>query len=314
MSRSTSVALPAQPVAPAQAARSSEGDTNTTSLFECRGIDVSFGGLKALSDVSVRVDEGEIVGMIGPNGAGKTTLFNVISGFLVANSGKVLLDGRDLTGLLPYERARLGLGRTFQQALLYRDLSVLENLLIASHRHTRRGLFSNGLRLGAAAREEREALERARATMDVVDLTPYWEKKAGALSYGTLRMLELACMLVQAPRFVLLDEPASGIAQRETEALGPLLRRIREQMQTTILIIEHDIPMVSGLSDRMYAMDLGKVIAEGAPAQVLAHPEVVASYLGRPETVGLEESPKPARRRPAPRRTAGAPRGGGSPT
>ncbi|MFA5889835.1 MAG: ABC transporter ATP-binding protein [Actinomycetota bacterium] len=261
-------------------------------LFACAGIDLSFGGVRVLNGVSLHVDAGEIVGIIGPNGAGKTTLLNSISGFVAPDAGQATLDGRDLGGLLPYERAELGLGRTFQQALMFPSLTVLENLLIASHRHSHHGLFSHTLRRADAVRAERAAVERVEHTMDVIDLSPYLGAKAGALSFGTLRMLELACLLVQTPKFLLLDEPASGIAQREAEALAPLLKRVREETGTTMLMIEHDIPLISGLSDRMYAMDLGRVIAEGPPREVLAHPEVIASYLGEQEEAAPAQKPK----------------------
>ncbi|MBI4729003.1 MAG: ABC transporter ATP-binding protein [Acidobacteria bacterium] len=274
-------------------------------LFECLDVCLSFGGLQVLDGVSMRAGEGEIVGIIGPNGAGKTTLLNVVSGFLRADTGRVLLGGKDISGLLPYERAALGLGRTFQQALLYPSLTVAENLLVSAHRHTRKGLLSTALRRRAAVAEERAAAERVVQTMDVIDLAPYWGAKAGALSYGTLRMLELACLLAQTPRFLLLDEPASGIAQKETEALGPLLARVREETGTTILLIEHDIPLIAGLSDRMYAMDLGRVIAAGTPGQVLEHPAVVASYLGS-KAAARPGRPGAARARAGRARTGGA--------
>lgn len=268
-------------------------------LFECANIDLSFGGVRVLNGVGLHVDAGEIVGIIGPNGAGKTTLLNSISGFVTPDAGNMSLEGRDIGGLLPYERAELGLGRTFQQALMFPSLTVLENLLIASHRHNQRGLFSHALRRADAVSAERAAIERVERTLDVIDLTPYMNSKAGALSFGTLRMLELACLLVQTPKFLLLDEPASGIAQREAEALAPLLKRIREQTGTTMLMIEHDIPLISGLSDRMYAMDLGRVIAEGRPRDVLAHPQVIASYLGEQEEAAPVEKPQTRRRVPA---------------
>ena len=251
------------------------------SFFEVRDLTIAFGGLVANSDVDLRVEKGEIVGLIGPNGAGKSTLFNAISGFIQPARGSVLFEGEDILSLLPYERAGQGIGRTFQSARLYPSLSVLENLLVAFHAHMRGGVVANAFRLPRAAHAERRARERVDEVMQVVDLRPYAAKTVGALSFGTLRMTELACLLMLTPRMVLLDEPASGIAQRETEALAPLLRRIRDVLGATILLIEHDMPLVMSLSDRVYCLDLGRVIAEGTPDEIQRHPRVVEAYLGK---------------------------------
>jgi ABC-type branched-subunit amino acid transport system ATPase component len=238
-------------------------------LLECRGVSVSFGGLRALNDVSVDVHAGEVVGLIGPNGAGKSTLMECISGFRAVSAGTVRYRDEDLLARATHERAEVGIGRTLQNVRLFPYLSVVDNVRVALHRH----------RLdGAAARE------RARALVALVGMDAFAEKFAAELSYGTLRLLELACMLALEPQLLLLDEPASGISQGETEALGPLLLDIKAQTGATILIIEHDMPLISRVCDRVYCLDAGTNLSTGTPAEVLSNPAVVEAYLGTPTT------------------------------
>ncbi|MQA62579.1 MAG: ATP-binding cassette domain-containing protein [Actinophytocola sp.] len=250
-------------------------------LLRTEGLKLRFGGVVALDDVSISIDEGEIVGLLGPNGAGKTTLFNVISGLLKPESGRIELGGRNITRALPYERALAGLGRTFQHIKLFGSHTVEENLLAAQHRHLSSSTLAAMLRLPSWRRDEVEARRRVDAVLELINLERYRHHRPAELSYGTLRFVELAAVLSLQPRLLLLDEPASGIAQREAEALGPLLREIRDVLGCTIFLIEHDMPLLLSVSERVYALDFGQVIAEGEPDEVTADDRVLSSYLGR---------------------------------
>jgi len=251
-------------------------------VLETSGVSVRFGGLRALDDVSVEVREGEIVGLIGPNGAGKSTLMDCISGFRAVASGKVTYRGHDLLARTPSERADLGIGRTLQNVRLFPYLTCIDNLRIALHRHMAGGALQHAFRLPAALAEERKILARAEELIELIGMGDFAEKFASELSYGTLRLLELACMLALEPTMLLLDEPASGISQAETENLGPLLRRIKEQTGSTILMIEHDMPLIMGLSDHVYCLESGSVLSSGTPAEVAADEAVIEAYLGTP--------------------------------
>jgi ABC-type branched-subunit amino acid transport system ATPase component len=259
-------------------------------FFQIRDLRLAFGTLQVLDGIDMHVNRGEIVGLIGPNGAGKTTLFDAVSGFREQARGKVLLNGVDLLERKAWERAWLGLGRTFQQVTLYPNLTVYDCIRVSLHRRMPnqpvRSLLRSCLRTASSIDEE----ERIRAKTDEVvarlGLGDYAGKLAADLSYGTLRMAELACVLALEPELVLLDEPSSGIAQRETEALGPVLRDVRDELGATLVLIEHDMPLIMGISDRIYALANGHILAEGTPEEVQANPEVIESYLGG--TVDLE--------------------------
>lgn len=251
------------------------------SLLRTRDISLHFGGIAALDEVDVAVEPGEIVGILGPNGAGKSTLFNVLSGFLKPAWGRILYQEDEITRMLPYERVAAGIGRTFQHVRLFRNLTVYENLLAAQHRHLSSGSFAAMFRLPGWRRDERNARERVEKILDTVNLRPWRDAHPSELSYGTTRFLELACVLSLQPKILLLDEPASGIQQKEVEALGPLLKQVREERDCSILLIEHDMSLLLDVSDRIYALDFGKVIAEGTPDEVVANDDVLESYLGR---------------------------------
>jgi branched-chain amino acid transport system ATP-binding protein len=257
----------------------------TKPVLECRGLVKTFGGITAVDHVDLAVRPGEIVGLIGHNGAGKTTLMDCISGFLEIDQGRVLLDGDDISDWPPYRRALGELGRSFQDARLYPTLTVAETIAVARERHLQsRDIFAAALQLPASFESEAAAMAVVEELIELMGLGAYGEKLTGELSTGTRRIVDLACIMAQDPKVLMLDEPSGGIAQKETEALGPLLRRVRDQTDCSILIIEHDMPMLSGLCDRLVALELGAVIAEGPPDEVLAHPAVIASYLGSDTT------------------------------
>lgn len=255
-----------------------------STFFSVRDIHLSFGGLKVLDGVNLEVGRGEIVGLIGPNGAGKTTLFDVVSGFHQAARGKVWLNGGDLLRRKPWERSWLGLGRTFQQVRLFPNMTVEDCIRTALHRQARggtvRAILGAALATQRSRGEEQDIDERTAAVVDRLGLGDYVRKLVCELSYGTLRLTELATILALEPELVLLDEPSSGIAQREAEALGGLLVALRDELGATFLLIEHDMPLVMGISDRVYALAAGAVIAHGTPAEVQSNPGVVESYLG----------------------------------
>jgi branched-chain amino acid transport system ATP-binding protein len=250
-------------------------------ILATEGLTVRFGGITALEGVSIAIGAGEIVGLLGPNGAGKTTLFNAISGFIKPETGRVLLDGAQIQTLFPYERVAAGLGRTFQHVRLFRGLTVEENLLAAQHRHLHAGPMAAMLRMRSWRRDEAEARERVERMLEMVDLRPWRTRYPWELSYGTLRFLELAAVLSLRPSVLLLDEPATGIQQKEVEALGPMLKRVRDDMGCAIFLIEHDMGLLMGTSERIVALDFGRIIAEGTPKEVSADAQVLESYLGR---------------------------------
>jgi ABC-type branched-subunit amino acid transport system ATPase component/MFS family permease len=269
-------AAPARAEAPAEAV---EGDG--APALELMGVSRSFGGIKAVDDVSLCVARGEVVGLIGPNGAGKSTLVDIASGFTPSDRGSIRLHGRDVSHLSANGRARRGLGRSFQAGRLFPGLAVETCLAVALDRWCEvTDPVQHALHLPAAYDEERRVARQVDELVDLLALDAYRQKFVHELSTGTRRVVELGCVMALRPTVVLLDEPASGLAQREVEALAPLLVRLRDRLGASFLVVEHDMPLVTAVSDRLVALDLGRVVAEGTPDDVLRHPEVVASYLG----------------------------------
>ena len=257
-------------------------------VLEVRDVTRRFGGVRALDRVSLDVRPGEILGFIGPNGAGKTTLFDVISGYTPADAGSIrLLSGGEMIDVHDkptHARSWLGLGRSFQDGRLFPGLTVHEAIAVALEQHVEvRDPVAATLHLPSVNDSEQQVHARVDELIELLALGAYRDKFVRELSTGTRRVVDLACVLAQGPTVLLLDEPSSGIAQREAEALAPMLRRVRDELGASLLVIEHDLPLLSSISDRMIALDLGRVVAEGTPAEVVEHPAVVASYLGTDE-------------------------------
>ena len=260
-------------------------DPDAKVVLACHDVVKRFGGITAVDHVNLEVRQGEIVGLIGHNGAGKTTLMDCISGFLPVEGGRIVLRGVDITDWPPHERATGAMGRSFQDALLFPTLTVAETIAVARERHLQsRDLLAAALSLPASYESEAKVQLDVDELIGLMGLGAYRQKLTGELSTGTRRIVDLGCIMAQEPKVLLLDEPSGGVAQKETEALGPMLRQVAARTGCSVLIIEHDMPMVSGLCDRLIALELGGVIAEGTPAEVLAHPAVIASYLGTDES------------------------------
>jgi len=233
-------------------------------MLRLNDIAKNFGGLRALDRVALEVRPGEILGLIGPNGAGKTTLFNVVSGILAADAGAVFFQERNITRLPPHAVARLGILRTFQNPSIFETMTVLENLMVGNHLQGRAGFFSAVFKLPRERREEREIRDRAWAVLEEIGLADAAETAAGGLPFGKLRMLELGRALAAEPVLLLLDEPAAGLNQRETEGLAEFIAGLQKK-KITMIVIEHDMSLVMGLSDRVAVLDQGRLIADGAP-------------------------------------------------
>ncbi|GAB4368076.1 MAG: ABC transporter ATP-binding protein [Deltaproteobacteria bacterium] len=249
-------------------------------MLRVRDLSKRFGGIQALNRIDLAVEPGELVGLIGPNGSGKTTLFNVITGIYRPDGGQVLLEGADITGSPPHRINHLGIARTFQNIRLFRELSVLDNVRIAYHRHIGYGPLAALSRTGAFTLGEKELLDRAEELLSFVHLWDRREERASSLEYGAQRRLEIARALASGPKVLLLDEPAAGMNPFEVGRLREFLLRVRERFRLTVLLIDHQMSLVMGVCERIVVMDFGQVIAKGKPSEIRENPAVIEAYLG----------------------------------
>ncbi|MFN6513797.1 MAG: ABC transporter ATP-binding protein [Nostoc sp. CreGUA01] len=249
-------------------------------ILEAKSMTRRFGGLVAVNNVSFTVNEHEIFGLIGPNGAGKTTLFNLITAFIPLSSGELRYQGANISGLRPHQIANLGIARTFQNIRLFGELSALENIVIARHLHNTSNVLTGVLGLPRARREEKKSRRKALELLEMVGLSDRAGEKAKNFAYGDQRRLEIARALALEPQILLLDEPAAGMNPNEKQTLSEFIRSLREQFNLTIVLIEHHVPLVMGLCDRIAVLDFGQLIALGEPAVVRNNPAVIEAYLG----------------------------------
>ena len=249
-------------------------------MLEVTQLGISFGGLRAVDDLSMKIEKGGLVGLIGPNGAGKTTAFNMLTGVYRPTDGGIRLDGQNLIGKKPHEICKLGVARTFQNIRLFSRLPVLDNVKVGLHTEVTYSLAESMLHLGSYRRKERAMDEKALEILKVFDLDGQADTLASNLPYGKQRKLEIARALATDPKLLLLDEPAAGMNPNETGELMETIQLVREKYGVTILLIEHDMKLVTGICEYLYVLNFGKLLAEGTPGEVLSNPEVVTAYLG----------------------------------
>jgi branched-chain amino acid transport system ATP-binding protein len=262
-------------------------DRGLMALFEIRGLTRDFGGVRAIDGLDLDVDDGEIVSVIGPNGAGKTTLFNLVTGMIPAGQGDIRFEGRSIVGLRPSQILELGIARTFQNVRLFPEMSVRENVMVARHCRTRSGMLKAIFRAPSFRREEHETRQRAEQALAVFGsrlIGWRFDTPARSLSYANRRRLELARAMASDPKLLLLDEPTAGMNPRETQELTELIQRLRDETGVTIVLIEHDMRVVKGVSERVVVLDYGQKIAEGPYAAVASNDRVIEAYLGRTAT------------------------------
>lgn len=249
-------------------------------MLDVKNLSISFGGLKAVDDFNVSIEKGQLYGLIGPNGAGKTTIFNLLTGVYKPDSGQIVLDGNHITGHRTIDINRAGLARTFQNIRLFKDLSVLDNVKAGMHNHYSYSTLTGIFRLPKFHRVEKEMDEKAMELLKVFDLEKEFDYKASNLPYGKQRKLEIARALATRPKLLLLDEPAAGMNPNETAELMETIRFVQKNFDMTILLIEHDMKLVSGICERLTVLNFGHMLAEGETSEVLNNPQVIAAYLG----------------------------------
>lgn len=249
-------------------------------MLDVKNLSISFGGLKAVDDFSITIEKGQLYGLIGPNGAGKTTIFNLLTGVYKPDGGRILLDGKDITGHKAIQINQAGIARTFQNIRLFKELSVFDNVKVGLHNHHKYSTLSGILRLPSYYKVEKEMDERAMELLKVFDLDKEFDYKASNLPYGKQRKLEIARALATEPKLLLLDEPAAGMNPNETAELMKTIRFVRDHFDMTVLLIEHDMKLVSGICERLTVLNFGHMLAEGPTSEVLSNPEVIKAYLG----------------------------------
>jgi branched-chain amino acid transport system ATP-binding protein len=249
-------------------------------LLKANKLEKVFGGLRAVSNFEMEINQGELIGLIGPNGAGKTTAFNLLTGVYQPTSGEIEFDGNSVLGLKPYQITQRGVARTFQNIRLFADLSVLDNVKIAYHFHVKYGLLESVFRFGRYFKEEEEIEEKAIRFLEIFNLADKKDEIARNLPYGEQRRLEIARALAAQPKLLLLDEPAAGMNPQETQQLMEMIRWIRKEFNLTILLIEHDMSLVMGVCERIYVLEYGSIIAHGTPHEIKNNPRVIEAYLG----------------------------------
>ena len=249
-------------------------------LLEATDLGISFGGLRAVDELNMQIEKGALVGLIGPNGAGKTTVFNMLTGVYRPTDGGIRLDGENIVGRKPHEICKMGIARTFQNIRLFTKLSVLDNVKAGFHNEITYSLPESLLHVGSYHRKEKQMNEKAMEILKVFDLDGQWDYKAANLPYGTQRKLEISRALATDPKLLLLDEPAAGMNPNETAELMETIELVRKQFDVTVLLIEHDMKLVSGICEYLYVLNFGRLLAEGTPSAVLSNPEVITAYLG----------------------------------